>query len=1033
MKKKVLLFTLLCTVIMVAFAICASAAQITISYVNSQDPFDTTNSLDKTAYTDGKQIVEAGESFTLPTTASSSYLETEGYQLIWYTANGKTYKAGQTVSFNEDTRLYRCAAKEVYTTDEFNTAVVSAPYTVILMADIEMTKSLGFEWQNQFVLDFNGHNLTLNINANGIGAQRAGKHFIGEGTFKLTNPDNKVGNYYVINNKSHSHNGHMGKNTIGVDVTIDAPNYHLYDDGDGACVNGYPWVKIYGKVNVYSLGRVTNANNRSPRIEIYESADITITGKQIFWDTSSSKINNQKLQLTIYGGNFTLPKEAEKLAFWTNDYYDSTIHLNPALPLTEANMDAINIYAGSYNLMLPIGLLKDGYSAIHNSETNTYDVKYVACTIEGSNGEHSFVEAELYGEDINCLDGRRHYFRCECGAYYVEEVLLIGHDYSIVTNESQATPEKLGVNKVTCARCGDYYTYEFAFSPANIELSITVKTESGLITGKILASDIYELVIVEEIGSYTCTVNAIKEFTINGVTYTKNDIVIAVIPSGATNITAGVFDSMENLKEVVIMDRANVTFVKNTFKNCPLLEKLTIGDCDVVFAQGGGENQATNIVNNCPMLTTIDISKANATFNNYSFASDKTVKHLLMGENKTYFFGTDSFRHSVLEEVILPDNSNVTLQQKCFAETETIKYVYVGKNCIANGKIGDDNSHKSIFGGNSYLSKVVLMEGINYIGQWSLSTKKPGNLYQPLCDLVVYAHSETFSFHNEAFNDRAGNYTVYIYSANPNITNATSSSNYVIYKGIGHAYEQNIITPSTCVTPGKYGYAPVGCDCGIDYRENSYVTVANKKTELNNVTHEPFGTEESELPLSNEHAIGTVIADIIYTNYFEKGITYFYCKDCGLATVAEETPSATPLFIAVGYSTDETNGKGVSHTIKANRDAIELYKSLNNDFYYGVVAGIYTDGTPIIGVASAKPNVIMADMSKNAFDRIQIKISGIDEDKIETALICCAYAIENANEPVIKYLSGNKTLDEAESIAYDAVLALPPVQEIKEN
>ena len=75
----------------------------------------------------------------------------------------------------------------------------------------------------------------------------------------------------------------------------------------------------------------------------------------------------------------------------------------------------------------------------------------------------------------------------------------------------------------------------------------------------------------------------------------------------------------------------------------------------------------------------------------------------------------------------------------------------------------------------------------------------------------------------------------------------------------------------------------------------------------------------------------------------------------------------------------------------------------------------------------------MADMSKNNFDRIQIKISGIDEDKIETALVCCAYAIENAAEPVIKYLSGNETLDEVESIVYDAILALPPVQESKEN
>jgi hypothetical protein len=246
---------------------------------------------------------------------------------------------------------------------------------------------------------------------------------------------------------------------------------------------------------------------------------------------------------------------------------------------------------------------------------------------------------------------------------------------------------------------------------------------------------------------------------------------------------------------------------------------------------------------------------------------------------------------------------------------------------------------------------------------------------------------------------------------------------------LAHAYTEGVIRESTCVEQGATGYV-TDCPCGIDYRDSAYSIITKDGT----TQCEAFGKQDlTLLPLSNEHKAGTIIVDIVYTDYFKNGTKYVYCKDCEVAIVAEETPSATPLFIAVGYSTDETNGKGVSHTIKVNRDAIELYKSLNNDFYYGVVAGIYTDGTPITGIASAKPTVIMADMSKNNFDSIQIKISGIDEDKIETALICCAYAIENANEPVIKYLSGNKTLDEAESIAYDAVLALPPVQETKEN
>lgn len=551
------------------------------------------------------------------------------------------------------------------------------------------------------------------------------------------------------------------------------------------------------------------------------------------------------------------------------------------------------------------------------------------------------------------------------------------------------------------------------YSPKSVQISVTVKTEAGLETYAVLAGDVLEFMYNGVGASAICYVSGLKDTA----DFTADQIVAFDIPAGVDEFFG--FDNT-TVETVNILDGANIKVYSLTAMTG--IKNITVGAATVTFESL--KSSTVEKISNTKAGANIKVS-------NQCFSSGKSIKHFEMISGSTYVFGTDAFRSSTLEEVIIPDNSTVTFGQKSFAETTTIKYVYVGANAIASKKIGDDNSITSVFGGNSYLSKVVLMD-ITYIGKWSLSTKKPGNAYEPLCDLVVYAHSEDFSFHAEAFNDRAGDYTVYIYTADADMSSVTSSSNYVIYKGLGHAYTEEIITESTCVKQGTVGYI-TDCPCGIDYRDNAFTSVANKKTELNGISYEAYGKDISYLPLSNEHVMGELLADIVYTNYFEKGITYFYCKDCGIATLAEEIPSATPLFIAVGYSTDETNGKGISHTIKANRDAIELYKSLNNDFYYGVVAGIYTDGTPITGVASAKPNVIMADMSKNAFDRIQIKISGIDEDKIETALICCAYAIENANEPVIKYLSGNKTLDEAESIVYDAVLALPPVQESKEN
>ena len=302
MKKKIFILVVALTLMTLCMAIYAGAKDITVSYVNTQDPTDATTSLDKGAYTDGKQIVASGEEFTLPTTSNAKYAGESGYQLVWYTEDGRTYMAGESVSFNEDTRLYRCAAKEAYNSDELYNGIRGETRAVILMADIERTSTLSTEGRCQNILVLNGHTLTINGNTNGFGNQRTGKHIIGKGTFKLTNPNGKLGEYCVLQCQSHSYDGVQNKSTIGIDVTVDAPTYNLYADGDGAYNGGYPWVRIYGKINVYTIGKHWNGN-RQPRIEFFENADVTINGGQLFYDYTGNpaKYNGQKIQLTIYG------------------------------------------------------------------------------------------------------------------------------------------------------------------------------------------------------------------------------------------------------------------------------------------------------------------------------------------------------------------------------------------------------------------------------------------------------------------------------------------------------------------------------------------------------------------------------------------------------------------------------------------------------------------------------------------------------------------------------------------------------------
>ena len=993
--KKIVLTLVFALVVMCMLAVSISAATYTVNYGGKE-----------TAQTDENGVITLRDT-TISNLSTKEYTikDADGNDMVvtqqflgWYADDGSTFDPGETVTLTGDIYLRQASGAIVYDYSGLNELLGRDGWYVKLGADITTSSQVTTERTgngNLCVLDMNGRNFTSSSN-NAFGAARSGVKFLGEG--KITHTGE--GGLFITSR----HGSYDGDQCIyiGKDVTVETTGRLFYGSNDFNGVeywtDGIPQIKIWGKTTstiIANLGWVRNGV-----IEIFDGADVTLTGNTLVQNRSS--YNELQTFINIYNAKITVPEDFAWLDNVTK--YD------------------VSMTGGSCNVVPANVFLTNGYEAVLNEETGYYDVVYTACTVS-PDGEHKYVEAETYGEDINCLDGRLQYFRCECGAYYVDNVSLMGHDYSIITNESQATPDTLGVNKVTCARCGDYYTYEFAFSPASIEITIAVQTENGLVTSTFLASDIYDLTIVDESGSYSCTINSLKDFVINGVTYTKNDIVIATIPSGATNIDVGVFDGMQSLKEVVIMDRANISFIKNNFKDCPLFEKLTVGACDVEFAQGVGETTSASIINNCPSFTTIDISKANATFNKYAFASDKTVKHLIMGEGNTYIFRERAFNHSVLEEVILPDNSNVTLELKCFAETATIKYVYVGSYCLSSGKVGDDSYHKSIFGGNSYLAKVVLMEGINSVGQWSLSTKKPGNTYQPLCDLVVYAHSETFSFHAEAFNDRAGDYTVYIYSANPDITSVTSSSNYVIYKGIGHAYKEDVITESTCVTQGTFGYAPDGCTCGIDYRENAYTSVANKKTELNDVTYEPYGTEISYLPLSTEHVIGTELADVIYDNYFENGTIYYYCKDCGVVELAEATPSAEPMMYSAGYSVYEKDSLGgICYTVKLNHTAIAFYEeSTGKELAYGLVVSKHTDGAPVISKDNVQDGAVIADMTNTDFMQLQIKLSGIDTNNESAAINVCAYAIQDDK---IRYISDKKTFDKAESLTYAGIKSL---------
>lgn len=407
MKKK-LLVLLLALAMILTIGIVALAAdgegtevegkEITISYVRSRSTFDAPTNLDTTAYSGGKQVVKAGEKFTLPTKSAESNTGVEGYQLIWYTQDGQTFKGGQEVSFEEDVALYRCNAKECYTAGELGIALSDQNPTRsgILMADMEATGAIGFDDWDTVVMIMNGFNLNFTSNSSGlIGNQRTQRHIYGEGTISAHNPDGKKGEYYFFNTDSHGYAGTNNRTVIGKDIVIDAPNYYLSGEAN-SFNNHYVWTRVYGTVKCYGLFYTWSSGNRCPYYEFYDGCNVTFTGKQLFWDTNNQKnFNYHAFDTVIYGGTFYLPAEAANQSFWTNDYKETLTNHDGTKSYASAGTnqltkDNIIIYGGSFvtaDGSMPAiadyiantyagGWQTGGNGIITNNNTSTYEIPY---------------------------------------------------------------------------------------------------------------------------------------------------------------------------------------------------------------------------------------------------------------------------------------------------------------------------------------------------------------------------------------------------------------------------------------------------------------------------------------------------------------------------------------------------------------------------------------------------------------------------------------------------------------------------------
>ncbi|MBR2444137.1 MAG: leucine-rich repeat protein [Clostridia bacterium] len=1004
MKRKLFLTFLLTLVVSCLLSIVAFAQSFTVDYSGKATETTDENgtiTLKSEAVQDINGDIKT-KTFTIKNEKGESVTVSPSF-LGWYTDDGAFYLPGEKITLTEDTYLRQAEGVRVYDASGFTACTGYRYLTVMLEADITLTSTDSTEHTGNgamTLINLNGHTITSTAK-DAFGQHRSGLKLIGEGTI------NHTGTGYFFYTKRHGSFEEYQYFYVGKGVTINTAGTLFETTSDMTLTEGFPKVRIDGTVKAAALIKLAGASNAS--VVIGKTADITVTSNTFI--NSSLANDNNHINVAIEGGNFTVPQTV----VWCDDISKYTY----------------SITGGSFNVA-PNGILNSGYEAVYDEATQLYVIRKSGCPVY-ENGEHNFIMGDVIPgySAANCINGGYHVFECACGETYEKRVEALGHN---CTEVSVLPAPQYGVTDITrkdCTRCNYFYYV----NPQDAYFTMVYAAADGsLVEVTDVVSKFYNVTVTQSDDRSVLKVTGIKNVTIDGTTYGKANIVKLVIPSGTTEVS-GIFSSYSELKEIVIQGSCNITFTKGSISSNSKLEKLVVLDGSTVTFYN-------EVSSNCSNFATIDVSRANATFNDNAFKGNVAIKNLILGSGNTYYFGSYSFGQSGLTQVVIPDDCTVTrLGQKCFAETQTIKYVYIGKNAIANKTIGDNTNDYSIFGGDGSLELVVLMD-IELVNKWVFSVKTSG-AYVAKCDLVIYSHAPSITFkdgvnsgNQSAFNDRNA-YNVYIYSAGPvyGTTNGTAKEcnfntlncKYTIYTGIGHAFEKKVISESNCTVHGILGYDTLDCTCGINYRDNTYKIFSSIDTSIEG-EYPAYSTLDEELPLDeNNHTVGDVVINIYYLNGMtEPGTRAYKCVRCDAEAGREEKPTCPPIFVSHGYSYALNGTASIMQGFSVKRDTLEYYSNTTGkSILYGLVVAIkdVVGTTDLIGAdgKATHEKVACVDFDTRSYDMFEMRLVGLNEVQLDLEIYLCAYYVVDGG---VYYIDNGVSGREAPvAITYNKVVA----------
>ena len=1000
MKKciKLVVFFVLSVMFCVFFAILASAETFSVQY-KSMVNWDGNRDYKKTDANGQITLLSTGY-----TTDAGNYEITgpDGNKITvqrqfygWYDEKGNFYEKGATVTFTENVTLREALGFEVYTYEDLTKYLGKFFWYIRLGADITATETIKTQNtsdQNLATLDLNGHNITSTAEY-AFAGQRCGFIIMGNGTINHSYNGTSGG---LWNSTVNGYAEGRQRLWIGKGVTVNTTGALLHSTND--------WIKtqdkllvICGKTNSAYLAN-TLSIPEGKVFEIHKSADVTVTQPEIIINRSSA--TTKQITVKIYGGRINFPDDA--------DYF------------TEFLRNRYEIIGGSFVNELPSGVLKYGYGCVYNGTTRLYDVVLVECTAEGTNGVHDFKLQEAYNNmAVTCLDAGLHTYRCACGISYIDDVAPLGHDYSIISIQKEATATENGIKKASCSRCDDSYTYEYCFDPREQVVTIVVKTQNGTkeITGA--AKDFYISTVEETMDVFAATIDGVMTIVDpddSQLTYTVAHIVRLVIPSGFTGLSANAILNATSLEEIMLLDGANVVFATDSIKNCTSLKNITVGNATITFRE--------RALNGCTSFETLDVENANVAFDKNSFR-ESSIKNLKLGKDKKYSFGENSFYKAKLESLVFPDGTNpiasggqslVSFTGAAVFYATNLKYVYFGANVIAPNSSGQIWISNKPFDCANRLEVVVLMD-ITHINEYVFCCNGNANStaeyregkYGQTTPLRVYHHGNTLTVNDKAFANRTvlgvELYTFSKVSALPNCA-------YTVYQGIAHAYYASTITESTCVTKGTSGYV-TDCLCGEDYRANAYKTFSTLNAGINDVENVAYGTDIILLPLLDYHTESDIFKDVVFENGHENlGFKAYKCLYCDEISKIEDEATYPALFTCLGYSATENGVGGITVGYIVNTEAIEGYTRLTGKT---VKYGVFAVSKEKLGEndifdseGAVASNVISAEVSKHGHAAFELKIVGFTNENKGLKFAMGAYvAVSNDGATEYSYMQAD--------------------------